>query len=147
MELKDLYEKDFYAWTQETAKALREQDFSRIDMEHLIEEIESVGASEKRELESRLEVLLLHLLKWQIQPSLRGKSWELTIKEQRRKIARRLKNTPSLKNNLDELLKDVYGDSILAAQKETGLDESSFPKNCPYTLEQILDDEFFPGDF
>ena len=144
MELKELYEKDFYAWTMETAKALRQQDFSNIDIEHLIEEIESVGASERRELESHLEVLLVHLLKWQYQPSLRGKSWELTIKEQRRKVTRRLRQTPSLKSKLDEMVSDAYGDAWLCAQKETGLSEDCFPKTCPYSIDQILNDEFYP---
>lgn len=139
-----LYEKDFYAWTIETAKALKEKAFNRVDIEHLVEELDDMGASQRNELESRLGVLLAHLLKWQFQPSHRGKSWELTIKEQRRKISRRLTKTPSLKSRIEEMLDDAYGDSLLIAQKETGLDEETFPKQCPYTLAQILDESFYP---
>ena len=139
-----LYEKDFYAWTIETAKALKEKAFNKVDIEHLIEELDDMGASQRNELESRLGVLLAHLLKWQFQPSHRGKSLELTIKEQRRKISRRLNKTPSLKSKVDELLEDAYGDALLMAQKETGLDEGVFPKICPYSLNQILDESHYP---
>lgn len=87
------YNSDFYGWTQEQASLLRSGDLSQLDRENLSEEIESMGNSQRSELESRLEVLFLHLLKWQFQSERQGRSWKLTIEEQRRKIARRLKKS------------------------------------------------------
>ena len=148
MELKDLYEKDFYAWTQETANALRKQAFNQIDLEHLIEEIESVGASQKSALKNRLRVLLMHLLKWQYQPSHRGRSWSNTIFAQRDDLKDLLTDNPSLKSKVDEILPKSYRLALLDFDTETGISpkQVGIPNNCPYTLEQILDDEFFPGE-
>ena len=104
-----------------------------------------MGASERRELISRLAALLAHLLKWQYQPSFRGRSWQLTIKEQRRQLQRHLKDNPSLHARLDEFIADSYIDSVLLAAKETGLDESAFPIQCPYAQDDLLNSEFYPG--
>ncbi len=93
-----LYEQDFYAWTKQQAKLIKEKTLDKLDLLNLFEEVESMGASEVRELESRMEVLLIHLLKWKFQPSRRGSSWELTIKEQRIRIKKRIKKMPSLKS-------------------------------------------------
>ena len=93
-----LYEQDFYAWANEQAALLRSGRVSDADLEHIAEEIESMGRSEKRELISRLKLLLAHLLKWQFQPTLRGNSWRLTIEEQRRDVAEHLADNPSLKS-------------------------------------------------
>jgi hypothetical protein len=141
---KDLYARDFYAWTQQSARLIREGRFGELDLEHLAEEIESMGASERRELINRLGLLLAHLLKWHHQPLYRGKSWELTIKEQRRRLKRLLTDNPSLKPYAETVLSDAFGDAVLMAAKETGLDESSFPQSCPYSLEQALSSEFLP---
>ncbi|WP_077728523.1 MULTISPECIES: DUF29 domain-containing protein [Methylocaldum] len=141
---KDLYARDFYAWTQQSARLIREGRFGELDLEHLAEEIESMGASERRELINRLGLLLAHLLKWHYQPLYRGKSWELTIKEQRRRLKRLLTDNPSLKPYAETVLSDAFGDAVLMAAKETGLDESSFPQSCPYSLEQALSSEFLP---
>jgi hypothetical protein len=141
---KDLYARDFYAWTQQSARLIREGRFGELDLEHLAEEIESMGASERRELINRLGLLLAHLLKWHYQPLYRGKSWELTIKEQRRRLKRLLTDNPSLKPYAETVLSDAFGDAVLMAAKETGLDESSFPQSCPYSLEQVLSSEFLP---
>ena len=103
-----------------------------------------MGASERRELISRLAILLAHLLKWQYQPSFRGRSWQLTIKEQRRQLQRYLKDNPSLHVRLDEFIADSYIDSVLLAAKETGLDESAFPVQCPYVEDDLLNSEFYP---
>ena len=147
MELKELYDQDFYAWTTETAKALKEQDFSRIDLEHLIEEIESVGASERRELKSRLKQLLMHLLKLKYQPNyVNTTSWIRSIKMQRKELFSLFKSMPSLKSTVESEVIDVYPIAVLMASEETGLDESSFPKTCPYSVNQLLDDGFFPGE-
>lgn len=136
------YQQDFYGWTQEQAQLLKAQKFQLIDWQNLAEEIEDMGRSEKRQLESRLEVLIMHLLKWQFQPSLQSRSWELTIKEQRLRIKKLLSENPSLKPALDEVIEKVYPFAIISAEKETGL--SAFPETCPYSLTDILSPEFFP---
>lgn len=137
---------DFYGWTQEQAALLRAGRWSEADFAQLAEEIESMGKSEWRELESRLKVLLVHLLKWRFQPSHRGRSWELTIKEQRRAVFHVLKANPSLEPRLDEVLADAYDLAILAAARETGLDEEAFPEQYPWSVEAVLDPEFLPGN-
>ena len=138
------YNTDFYGWTKEQADLLRSGSLGQLDTQNLLEEIESMGNSQRSELESRLEVLFLHLLKWAFLPSHRGRSWQLTIAEQRRKVARRLSKSPSLKRELDEMTTDAYGDAILSAARETGMDENTFPKSCPWSFEQIMDSEFYP---
>jgi len=140
----ELYEQDFYAWTLKNAELLREGRLGELDLEHLAEELESMGRSEKRELIHRLAVLLAHLLKWQVQAGRRGRRWQLTLKEQRRQAARVLHDNPSLKPLLTEIVIDAYQDAILRAAQETGLEESAFPADCPFTLEQILNEDFLP---
>ncbi len=136
------YESDFYAWTQNQAQILRDRQWQLIDIQHLAEEIEDMGHAEKRELESRLEVLLMHLLKWQFQSDRRCRSWQLTIKEQRLRLHRHLKQNPSLKSVIPEVFADVYQLAVVGAAKETGLD--IFPDICPYTFEQVILDVFLP---
>jgi hypothetical protein len=142
----DLHDEDFYSWAMETARALRERRFERVDWNSVAEELEDMGRSEKRELTNRLAVLLTHLLKWQVQPNRRSRSWILTILEQRRQAARMLRDNPSFRALQDEILADAYGDAALLAAQETGLDSSSFPDQRPWTLAQILDAEFLPGE-
>jgi len=139
-----LYDADFYAWTQQQANVLKTGDFSSLDLDNLIDEIESMGKSEKRELESRLEVLLAHLLKWKFQPDFRGRSWQATIKEQRERIADHLKENPSLKSFLPEIYGKTYRYSILKAVKETGMSESTFPSQCPWWFDHAMDADFWP---
>jgi len=139
-----LYDVDFYAWIQQQAHALKVGDFTGLDIDNLIDEIESMGKSEKRELESRLEVLLAHLLKWQFQPDFRGKSWQLTIKDQRRRIAKHLKENPSLKSVIPETFAEIYSYAVTKAAKETGMEEFTFPVECPWTFEQAMDASFWP---
>lgn len=143
--IADLYEKDFFAWTQEQAKLIKEKAFSKLDIAHLFEEVEDMGNRHADELESRLEVLLMHLLKWKYQPDLQSNSWKYTIREQRKRLALRLKKMPSLKNKLPELFLEAYDLSRGDAVMETGINENMFPIECEWTLEQILDDEFFPN--
>jgi len=140
------YESDFYTWTQEQAGLLKSGHFKEIDLDNLIEEIESMGRSEKRELESRLTVLLLHLLKWKYQPVRRGRSWELSIDEQRMQFLRVLKDNPGLKNQLEEVLMDAYEIAVIKAAKETSLDKNAFPTSCPWDLPTITKKEFYPED-
>jgi len=140
----ELYETDFYGWVQSQAEALRSGNLADIDLDNLIEEVESMGRSEQRELESRLEVLLAHLLKWRFQPSRRGGSWELSIEEQRRRIADHLRKNPSLKTKIPEALESAYRYGIFRAAKETKLHRSVFPTQCPWTFEQVTDPSFWP---
>lgn len=144
MAASSLHEQDFYAWTQQQVGLIKSGNLVDVDFEHLLEEIESMGASERRELINRLAVLLAHLLKWQYQPSFRGRSWQLTIKEQRRQLHRHLKDNPSLHARLEEFVADSYIDSVLLAAKGTGLDESAFPVECPYAHNDLLSMEFYP---
>lgn len=141
-----LYETDFYAWTQRQAALLREEAFEQIDWNNLMEEIESLGRSEKHEVESRLTVILMHLLKWQYQPSRRitGRSWRKTLTIQRIDLDRHLAQNPSLRAQLPLLVNDVYTLAVRKAAVETGLDRRTFPLQCPWTVEQILDEEFWP---
>ncbi|EBR9320724.1 DUF29 domain-containing protein [Salmonella enterica subsp. enterica serovar Panama] len=138
------YETDFYGWAQEQAGLLRSGQLSELDTQNLLEEIEAMGTSAENELESRLEVLFIHLLKWKFQSEIQGRSWKLTIEEQRRKIERRLKKSPSLKHKLPEILEDAYGDAIIGAERETNIKRNVFPDNCPWTFEQIINPDFYP---
>jgi len=138
------YDSDFYGWTQEQADLLRSGNLNQLDTQNLLEEIESMGRSERRELESRLEVLLAHLLKWKYQAGRRGRSWTLTIIGQRQKVSRCLKESPSLKHKLNESLAGAYSDAVIAAERETQLSRGVFPDTCPWSFEQVMDNEFFP---
>lgn len=140
-----IYENDFYGWITEQTGLLKLGRYNELDAENLIEEMESMGKSEKRALESRLVVLLQHLLKWQHQPSFRGKSWELTIKEQRLRIEKIMRDNPSLRRQLEPCFFDAYQFAVIQAAKETGIDEKSFPNHCEWNLQQILDINFFPA--
>ena len=140
-----LYERDFFAWANQQTALLRAGQFAQADIEHVAEEIESMGRSEKRELLSRLAILLMHLLKWQAQPMLRGNSWQATIKVQRREISRHLADNPSLQAKLPELLEAAYGDAILLAARESGLSEATFPPTNPWSFTTIMDAGFWPG--
>lgn len=139
-----LYDRDFYGWANEQAALLRAGNLTAADIEHIAEEIESMGRGEQQQLENRLAVLLLHLLKWQFQPNLRGNSWRLTVKEQRARIIRHLRKNPSLQSVLNETLADAYSDALIGAERETGLAETAFPAVCPWTFEQIIDQAFWP---
>ena len=138
------YEKDFYSWTQEQAELLRQGQFNSLDIANLIEEIETMGRSEKRELESRLTILLLHLLKWKYQEIRRGRSWQLPIDEQRIQFSKTLKDNPGLKPALDEIIKDAYKLAVIKAAKETKISKNVFPESCPWELAQLIEEEFYP---
>ena len=144
--LNTQYEKDVILWSQEQARALRERDSSKLDIEHLADEIEDVGKSEKRELANRMAVLLAHLLKWRSQPERRSASWRRTIEHQRERIALLIKGTPSLKAVLGEQdwRQDMWLDAIAQASKETGIDEGAFPAASPWDLTETLGADFWP---
>ena len=138
----ELYEVDFYKWTIEQAKFLREEKWNCLDVPNLLEEIEALGRQERREVKSRLGILLGHLLKWQFQPEARSKSWALTIREQRSEVLELIEESPSLKPYLMEAVKSAYQKGLNLAAKETTLDYEDFPQECPYSLEQILNPDF-----
>jgi hypothetical protein len=144
MPASPLYERDFYAWANEQAALLRDDKLAEADIEHIAEEIESMGRAEKRELISRLTVLMLHLLKWQYQPGLRGPSWRATIRLQRHDLMSHLGDNPSLKASLPEAIERAYGRVVIAAEAETGLPESSFPAACPWSYDKMIAEDFGP---
>ena len=133
-------------WSQEQARLLRARRFAELDIEHLADEIEDVGKSEKRELASRMAVLLAHLLKWSRQPENRTNSWRATIIVQRKRIALAIKETPSLKAVMRDRdwQEAVWLDALAQASKETGLAEEDLPEACPWTMDQAADPEFWP---
>ena len=139
------YEKDVILWAEEQARYLREGRFSELDIEHLADEIEDVGRSEKRELASRMAVLLAHLLKWRLQPEKRSKSWRATIIVQRQAIDAALDETPSLRMCCATRHgKRKYGvDALTQALRETGLD--NLLDVCPWPMEDVHDSGFLAG--
>jgi len=139
------YEEDVFAWANEQAALLRAGKFNLLDIEHIADEVEDVGKSEKRELESRLAALMGQMLTRQFQPANRSKSWERTIREQRKRAIQKLEETPSLTPLLSDpkWLDGAWGDAVTAAIKDTGLD--AFPETCPWSVHQILDPGFLPA--
>jgi hypothetical protein len=142
--MNTLYNSDFYSWTKTQAQLLKEEKWETLDKLNLIEEIETLGRQERRELTNRLALLLGHLLKWQHQPEKRSNSWLATIREQRTQIKRILADSPSLKSYLEEAFLLSYQDGINLAVKETNLPYETFPENCHYEITQILEPEFLP---
>src|SRR5258708_39546490 len=133
-----LYETDFYAWTQEQARLLREQKWADLDLDNLVDEVESVGSSEKREIRNRLKRLLTHLLKWKFQPGLRGNSWRRTIREQRDSLADIVQASPSLRNYVSQAMRTAYTGATVAASDETGLAIGVFPDESPFSQADAL---------
>lgn len=146
-DFQDLYENDYYAWINKQLELLRSGQCHAVDIQNLVEEVEDMGKKVKRELETRLSVLLMHLLKWQYQPDRRGVSWEITIKGQRRDLEKLLSKNPSLKHILDETIASAYADAAYYAHIETGYPEEDFPPDCLWTFEQFMDADFWPDRF
>jgi hypothetical protein len=140
--LSNLYETDFYAWTLEQSRLLKQGSFEHLDIPNLVEEIESLGKQQRQELRNRLGVLIGHLLKWDCQPEKRSKSWRVTIQIQRREIADLLEENPSLRSYLSEAIAKGHQAGLDLVRLETALEYEDLPKNCPYTLEQLLDPDF-----
>lgn len=139
------YEQDFYGWLTSNAELLRQGHLTEIDAQHIAEELEDMGKSERRAIEGYLRVLILHLLKWQHQPSLRGPSWQQSIDNARDEIERRLLDSPSLRPRLDELIAARYANVRKNAMRETGLPLNAFPETCPFSIAQLLDEDFWPA--
>ncbi|WP_299488529.1 DUF29 domain-containing protein [Acaryochloris sp. IP29b_bin.137] len=141
---QQLYEADFVAWADCMAELLQAKRFNEIDLANLIEEVQDLGDRHRDALSSHLTVLLMHLLKWQYHPSKQSSSWSGPIKNARKQIHRLIRRYPSLKNYLFQYLPESYQDAAEDAKDETGLAYSIFPKDCPYSVEQILDSDFLP---
>ena len=152
-DLETLYQTDYAAWAKRHVELLRSGRYAEMDIEHLLEELSDMSKSERRELESRLLILIAHLLKWEYQYQIlserwrefRGDSWRTTITEQRKQLAVLLRQSPGLKSILAETILAAYPDAVDLASKESHLPVETFPKDCPYTAEQLLWDDFYPG--
>ena len=142
------YETDIVAWANEQAELIRTGQFNLLDLEHIAEEIEDVGSSKRNELAHRMSLLLMHLLKWEFQPENRSPSWEGTIREQRRALKKRLLKTPSLKPSIEDAdwLDEVWGDARIEAARETGIGFARFPSTNPWSMDDVLTDEWLPPE-
>jgi hypothetical protein len=136
------YERDFYSWSQEQARLLREGRWELIDRMNVAEEIESLGRTEFNRLESALRVLLLHMLKWDHQPRKRSRSWTLSIAAQRVEVEDLLADNPGLKPRIGAALARAYRRARIEAAKETGLDEADFPAMCGYSFDDVMSRKF-----
>ena len=140
--MNDHYDSDLYAWSQRQAELLRRRAANELDWNNIAEEIESVGASEKREIRARLEVLCQHLLKWKYQPEHRSNSWRASIFEQRQRLLDVLEESPSLRAYPATVLAKSYSLGRRKAELETSL--LHLPADCPWPIEQIISPEFWP---
>ena len=138
------YAHDFYAWTQAQAAALRAKAAPALDWEHLAEEVESLGNAQRHAVRSHLRNLLLHLLTWHYPPHRHTQSWRVSIDNARDEIADYLETSPSLVAGLDALLASAYGRARKLAERDTRVPLASFPQTCPWSLDQVLDEDFWP---
>ncbi len=141
---KNAYETDFYGWANEQSALLREGRLAEADIANIAEEIESMGRCEKRELVSRLAVLLTHLLKWRYQPAGRGSSWNASIRVQRKRLTDHLADNPSLKSKIPEAVSRAYEEAVVIAADETKLGEAALPADCPWSFDEIMSGNFWP---
>ena len=140
-------EADLYSWARHQAELLRAGRLSEIDPVAIAEEIDDVGEEQYDKLESALRVLMLHLLKWDHQPSMRSRSWTTSVREQRRRVLRQLRKNPGLRPRLDEALVEAYEDARDEASAETGLPPSIFPVRRPFEYAEIMERPIvWPGD-
>lgn len=140
------YDDDFFLWTQRQAALLRERMPADVDWQNLSKEIESSGKRDRREAASSLRVVMLHLLKWQFQPDLRSPSWRSSIVEHRHRLADILADSPSLRGKVEEALAKVYARARKAAAQEIVLANlSDLPKACPYSVAELLDEDWLPS--
>lgn len=139
-----LYDHDFYAWSHKQAGLIRDRRLAEMDADNVAEEIECLAKREKRELTSRLQLLIVLLLKWQFQPGLRSENYRSLVKLQRMEVAARLNDSPSLGEQLADLVAGAYPFSHRIIAIDTGFDIETFPKICPYTCGQIVAEDFLP---
>jgi hypothetical protein len=141
------YDTDFYAWTQAQAAALRGKEWAALDVENIAEEIDSLGRSDRRAITHQLERLLTHLLKWAYQPQQRsryGRSWSRSLYQARAAINDPIEESPSLQDYPAQRMTLAYRRALRLAADDTGLPPATFPAACPWSLEQILDEDFLP---
>jgi Domain of unknown function DUF29 len=143
-ERQSLYERDFYLWIEQQAALLREGRLDELDVANLLEEIESMGRKDKKAIKSNLVIVLLHLLKHEVQPNRRSRSWLDSILEHRQRLRDDLEESPSLRGHLEAVFPHAYADARARAITQTGLTERAFPRTSPYTLEQALDPKYLP---
>lgn len=141
-----LYDTDFYQWSQQQAALVRAGKVHKLDCDNVAEELESLGISQWHALESRLDVLVRHLLKWCYQAGRQSRSWQRTILEQRRRVRRLLRRSPSLRRQVPTMIAEEYVSLRTQTALETGLPEATFPETCPWTAEQVMDDGFWPEE-
>ena len=141
MEKHKIYDEDFYGWTNEQAELLEKGDYEHMDILNLIEEILCLGRSQTDKLESHLEIFFIHMLKKKYQPEKETRSWNLSIKNSRERAIKTLRDNPSLKHKLNEIINTSYSYARTGAAQETGLEEYIFPKECLWTIEEILDSD------
>jgi hypothetical protein len=142
----NLYKRDYYLWLSRTARLIKEGKFSEVDAANLIEEIEDMGRSEQRAVESNLVVVLLHLLKYKYQPEQRTNSWKASIREHRRRLRKAFSVSPSLKRHFEEVFDECYQDGREQAADETGLPIDTFPSVSPFTPSETLNPDYLPKD-
>jgi hypothetical protein len=139
------YQDDPALWAKEQAAALRAGRWQDLDLENLVEEIEGLSRSDRRELMSRMVALLAHLIKWAHQPFNRSSSWEQSIKLQREEIAELLAEVPSLERTFTkDWQQKAWAKARRVAAIETGLDEKTFPRACPWSADRVLKEDYFP---
>jgi hypothetical protein len=141
----ELYEQDFALWIEEQVELLRTGALDRLDLPNLIDEIESMGRSDRRKIENNLVVIIKHLLKYEFQPAKRSRSWLASIREHRRRVLQIVRDSPSLRGHLAHEFPLLYPEARAQAITETGLSPKRFPEAPPWTLEQVLDPDFLPG--
>lgn len=141
---RTLYDTDFNLWIEQTVNQLKNGDLQDLDRENLIDEIESMGRRDKREIKSRLMILLIQLLKRQYQPEEQTENWISVVNTQRGEIELILEDSPSLHPYLKENLPECYQTAVRDASKETSLPKNTFPLDCPFSPEQVLDADYFP---
>lgn len=143
--LPALYERDETAWLEAMAELARDGRAEDLDLGHLAEYLFDMARRDRREVESRLAVLLSHLLKWTYQPDHRSRGWRATVIEQRQEL-NRLAGRGVLRNHAQEVLADVYTEAVERAAAESGASRDRFPAECPYTLDELLTVELPEAD-
>jgi len=144
-DLATLYDRDYYLWLATTSKLLRQGNLQGLDITNLAEEIEDMGRSEKRAIESNLRVLLMHLLKYKYQPGKRSSSWKSTIREHRKRLQKAFRDSPSLRRYVEDVFDESYQDARELAADETEMEIDRFPETSPFSLEKTLDPNYLPS--
>jgi Domain of unknown function DUF29 len=140
MQTTTLYDQDFYSWTQYQIELLKTQQWEQVDIENLIEELDSLGKQQRQELRNRLGVLLGHLLKWRYQPEARSRNWTATVREQRYRIVQLLKENPSLRPSLPESIALAYPLALTLVEQDTPLNIKQLPQSCPFSDAELFEE-------